>query len=414
MQLLKNILLAAVLSLLLFAPFSNAAEEEEKKDWPPKNNGPSIAVVLGPEAYGGGPGYVWWDLGRPGRRVYFYTVFADTPYRTFLFNYTEPGLMKQGEKLDFTAFYIRRTGTHFFGIGPDREMEDGAFYQRQEYLYKIEYTYPLADRLSISVGGAYNRVVSRESTLDMGDRGSFQNGFSELDRPLEEVYPGLLGSDVARKEMNHYASICLRLDTLQGPRNFPVRGGYLYGRAERVDESLGADWDYWKYVVEGAYFFPLSDDYNIMGARLRWDRVDGKELPFYALPSLGQARFSTGYVMDRNAMRGVWENLWVDVNRALASVEYRHRVKAGWYPDSWRQVEFPLDFDPERFIRNMAWFLWADAGQVWPEYERPDSPRWSYGIGNVLYFESGLNQQITIGFSDEMSFYTLFAYGLQF
>ena len=408
-------LVPLILSTAVIFLYSGAAFCEDDGDWPPRNDGPAIAVILGPEGYGGGLGWTFWDLGKEGRDLFLYPIVADTDYRLYFMDYREPGLVRpeDGENLSFRAFYQKRTGTHFFGVGPDAEIEDGAFYQRENYLFKLEYTFPFTKYFGFTGGIGYDRTVPRASTLDLDDL-TFTEDYSDLDRPLDDVYPGLFDSRDFKDEYNHFWSVSLWFDNRQGPRGFPTGGGCLKGMASRIDEGQGADWNYWRYTIDAAMFAPVVDDYNIVALHMRWDRLDGRNIPFYKLPSLGQARFSTGYVLDGNAMRGVWENLWADRNRALASIEFRRRIKADWYPDNLREREWPMDFDPEEFIKNAAVFSWVDAGQVWPDDEELEDLRASFGIGAVLYFDHGMNQQITLGFSDDLSAYMLFTYGMQF
>lgn len=130
-------------------------------------------MQTGPEGVGLGLGYAFRDLGKEDRNLYLLGMFADTPYRTFLLDYSEPGLFRDGDRLRFTAFYQLRSAAHFFGIGPDREMEDGAYYQRQNCLYAFTYALPLRDHFGMSAGIGYDRTVCRESELDTDDRGGF-------------------------------------------------------------------------------------------------------------------------------------------------------------------------------------------------------------------------------------------------
>ena len=119
--------------------------ETKAEEWPPRNNGFMLPLIFGPEGIGGGVGYAAYDFGKEGRSAYIYPIIADTDYRSYLFGYHEPKIIKEGDHIDLTAFYQKRTGTHFFGIGSDREMEDGAYYQRENYLYKLSYTIPVTD-----------------------------------------------------------------------------------------------------------------------------------------------------------------------------------------------------------------------------------------------------------------------------
>ncbi len=413
--------LAAIASMILvfgvFTPSSAFGDEEPamevEEEWPPRENGFQIPIILGTEGIGGGLGYVFHDFGKDHRRFSIYPVFAyDTDYRILAAEYTEPSLILDRDALNFTAFYQKRTGTHYFGIGPDRRIEDGAYYQREQYLYALSYSAFLMGDFGLSGEIGYDRVVPRLSNLD--DRDDFYSGISELDRPLEDVYPGLVNSPEWRDEMNHYWSVSAFFDNREGPTNFPVGGGYLIGSVKRVDEANGADWNYWHYKADAALFVPLGDDYNILSGHARWDRLDGERVPFYKLPSLGQSRFSTGYILDGYAMRGVWENLWADRNRALFSGEIRHRTRAGWYPEDLREIEFPFDFNPERFIKHSASFAWVDAGQVWPDDEEFEDVRLSYGVGIFFFFDTGVAQQITLGYSDDLQNYMLFSQNWNF
>ncbi len=148
-----------LLELPGLAPGALGADQEE--EWPPRNNGFNLVakgvglMQTGPEGVGLGLGYAFWDLGKEERNLYLLGMFADTPYRTFLLDYSEPGLFRDGDRLRFTAFYQLRPATHFFGIGPDREMEDGAYYQRQNYLYAFTYGLPLWDHFGMSAGIGY-------------------------------------------------------------------------------------------------------------------------------------------------------------------------------------------------------------------------------------------------------------------
>jgi len=392
---------------------SVTAEPAGPGEWPPKNSGTAIPMIFGPEGYGGGLGFVLWDFGaKDGRRLFVQPILADTDYRTYVLEYTEPSLLVENDQLDFTAFYQKRTGTHYFGVGPDPEIDDGAYYQRENYLVKLSYKLPLVQYFGITGEIGYDRTALGKSTLD--DRPDFHDDHPELDRPIEDVYPELFDSRDFDDEFNHYWSVALWLDTREGPREFTTRGIHLAGRLDRVDENNGADWNYWRYTASAAAFFPVVDDYNVICGRLRWDRVDGKNVPFYKLPTLGQARYSLAHVTGQKAMRGIWENLLADKNRYIATVEYRHRTKGAWIPANWAQPISGVDFDLAEFVRNTAVVGWADVGQVWPDDLDYSDIITSFGISAMLYFDNGIAQQFSIGFSNDLSMYMSFSYGTQF
>ena len=178
---------------------------------------------------------------------------------------------------------------------------------------------------------------------------------------------------------------------------------------------MGADWDYFRYKAKAAMFVPVLGEYNIFGASLWWDRIDGEdeEIPFYKLPSLGQARYSTGYVYDSPGLRGIWENLYADQNRAIFSLQLRHRGRGDWMWDM-ESEDLKYDIDYERLIENSALQLWAEGGQVWEDGEEPEEIIMSYGIGLVLFFETGFAQEISLGYSNDLQNYLLFTYNQQF
>lgn len=402
----------ALVTLVSMMPLS-ASSQQQEEEWPPKNDGLAPAFVFGPEAVGFGIGYNWWDLGgKQGRDLSILDVFvADTPSRFYLLKYREPDLLMQNDHLDFTGFYQKRSGMHYFGVGPEAEMEDGAYYQREEYLYKLSYSIPLGSYFRFSGEIAYDRVVPRKSELE--DREDFHADYEELDRPLEDAYPQLLQSREFTDEMCHYWALQILFNNVEGPRNFPVKGGYAGAKIYRIDGQLGAEWNYWKYTAIAAWHLPTIDDYNVIAARARWDRLDGKNVPFYKLPSLGQARFPTGFVTDGSGMRGIWENLYADRNRFLGTVEYRHRIKANWFPDIPPEKR-PFGIDIKKRLQARTWFIWMDAGNTWPDTEDFEDVKISYGNGHIIYLPNGNVLQITIGQSEDLEKYVLISYGLQF
>ncbi|GEM_PF-5824519 len=403
--------------ILLTLPVSILAEDE----WPPKGKGFTMAMLFGPEGIGGGLGYVWHDVaGKPGRFLQVYDVFTDTAFRQYILDYVEPSLFLERDKLSALALYVNRTGSQFFGVGPDTDMDDAACYGKEIYLGRLSYTVLLPGRFGISLQGEHHRTELRDTDLD--DPG-FDERYPDLDRPISEVYPLLYESEEFNdRPSTHALSLALFHDNQAGRNKvFPTKGGYERITATRVNESLGADWNYWRYSAETAHFFPLigltsfeRDPYNILGLYVRWDRLDGDEIPFWAYPALGHSRISISDYLDEFGLRGYWENRYADQNRALASFELRHRVRANWYPrykSPENRMAANILSSMRNFVYNTSWVFFYDLGQVWSdEDDELEDLHGSAGVGWVFYFDPGHNMRVTIAYSDELSNYIIFAY----
>ena len=406
------------------AQAEEAAQESEpaEKAWPPRNDGLVIPILFGPEGIGGGLGYYFHDLGgKQGRDLLLHDVFTNTAYKQLLGDFTEPDFLLPGGTLNLRGYYLHRTGLHFFGIGNDTDIEDGAYYGAEIYSGRLSYEWTIARGLGLGGGAEYHRTALHDGKL--GDP-NFDPNYPELDRPLSEVYPALVRSDDFHfREMTHNWFATVFHDDRDHPV-FPTRGGYQRATITRVDESLGADWNYWLYTAEAAVFVPAPNDHNVAGLYARWDRLDGRELPFWELPALGHGRLNLADYTDDFGLRGYWENRFQDKNRALASFEFRHRTRAEWWPEDFLNFPKPKEKEPRfkfmagqktlgetahEFVLNSSTLVFLDAGNTWGDHESLDAVRLTPGVGAVLYFDTGMAMRVTVGFSDELTFYQVFA-----
>ncbi len=408
----RKLLIVIIIALCLTPFLGLSAEQEAAEQWPPKGDGFSIPILLGPEGTGLGLGYIWNDfLGKEDRFLQLHSVFCQTAYRQYMIEYHEPDLISDGDQLLFRAFYNRRTGVHYFGKGPDSDIDDAAYYGTENLLVTLGYSYPLPMNMGISGYLIYDNYNLKDEDLESPE---FHADYPSLDRRFEQAYPHLFESDEFKKKPNHHAwKLSLFHDDQQGiPRAFPTGGGYRKVSVSRVDEAQDADWNYWHYTAEAAQFVSLRDEYNVLAVHARWDRLDGENIPFYKLLSLGHARYSISYVADGIGQRGYWENRFVDRNRWLGMVELRHRTRAGWWKESWNEYKI-MDLAGEA-LPNTSTYLWTDMGQVWPDGVVPEDMRISYGLGFNFHSDNGMAMQTQLGFSDELSSYLSFSYYQQF
>jgi hypothetical protein len=417
----------AILLVLLGVPFMTMAQAQED-EWPPRDKGVTLSMVLGPEGMGGGIGYVWHDVaGEPERFLQIYDVITDTAFQAYFVKYIEPTIFTENDQIETLILYVNRTGSHYFGIGPDTEIEDAACLGKEIYWGSLGYAFRLPADFGITISGRYHRTDLRDTDLEEPE---FHEDYPELDQPISEVYPDLYESDMFQDmPMTHAVSLSLFHDNQEGRHKaYPTRGGYEKITVTRVDEALGADWNYWKYTAEVAHFIPLlgltsfkQDPYNILALYARWDRMDGKEeeIPFWEYPALGHTKISIADFFDETGLRGYWEKRYADQNRAMATVEFRHRVKANWYP-KYKEPENELLAEGlksiKNFVYNTSWVFFYDTGQVWSDEQEELEDEWknSYGLGWVFYFDPGHNMRVTVAYSDELSNYIIFAYNQLF
>ncbi|OGP60217.1 MAG: hypothetical protein A2V67_18665 [Deltaproteobacteria bacterium RBG_13_61_14] len=409
-----------IVGVLLLA--GSAAAEEE---WPPRKSDFSIPIVFGPEGSGGGVGYYFHDLfGKKSRNLYLHDTFTNTAYKQLMADFQEPDLLLPRSLLKVRFLYLNRTGIHFFGIGNDTDMDDAAYSGAEVYRGLVSYQVSFGPGLGIGGGAEYHRTSHRDGLLR---NPNFQAGIDELDRPISEVYPALYHSaDFRFREFTHNWFVTVFHNNLDQPI-FPTRGGYEQFRLARVDESMGADWNYWRYSAEAAHFFQAPNNYNVLGLYGRWDRLDGRYLPFWEYPALGHARIGLADYLDGNGLRGYWENRFQEKNRVLGSIEFRHRTRAKWFSKDkfnlgkehqpsekprpkWLPERKPLGLTLQGFLLNSSTLVFVDAGQTWGDHDPLNRIRVTPGVGAVFYFKSGIAMRMTVGFSDELTAYQLFTY----
>jgi hypothetical protein len=393
-----------------------------RENWPPRKSDFNIPIQTGPEGNGAGVGYYFHDLfGEPSRDLLLHDLISDTAYTQYMVDFQEPDFILKNSRLSLRYLYLNRTGIQFFGIGNHTEFDDGSYYGAETYIGRLSYEVRFRPGFGLAVGGEYHRTVNHDGRLKDPE---FQPGADQLERPFSQVYPALFRSDDFRfREFTHNWFVTAFHDNRDQPI-FPTRGGYERFRVIGVDPRLGADWSYYHYTAEAAHFFPVPNNYNLLGAYLRWDRLDGRELPFWDYPALGHSRLNLSYYLDGFGLRGYWENRFQDQNRGLGSLEFRHRTRANWFPAEkfnfgkkekktekprprWLPEQKPLGEIMRKFLVNSSSLVFVDAGETWSDREPPDRVRLTPGFGFVFYFNSGLATRVTMGFSDEIIAYQL-------
>ena len=400
---------------------------QAEEDWPPRKSGTEFPLLTGPEGIGTGLGFVFRDLaGKPYRDLFLHDLISNTALTQYLVDFSEPDFILKKSTLNLIYLYSHRTGVPHFGLGNRQDLDDGSYYGSETYIGRLSYEVRFGPGLGLGAGAEYHRTANHDGRLD---NPQFLAGHDELGRPISEVYPALYRSDDFRfREFTHNWFLTAFHDNRDNPA-FPTRGGYERARVILVDPRLGADWSYYHYIAEAAHFFPVKSGYNVLGAYLRWDRLDGRELPFWDYPSLGHSRLNIASYVDGFGLRGYWENRFQDQNRALGSLEFRHRTRAEWFNPEWFNFYLGKKPDPDAkekkprpkwmgepqtvgqmlhdYLINSSTLVFVDAGQTWADRQRLDHVRLTPGVGLMMYWTSGLQTRLTVGFSEEMVAYQL-------
>jgi len=393
-----------------------------EESWPPRKGGFEIPLQTGPEGYGSGLGYYFHDLfGKKSRDLFLHDLISNTAYSQYLVDFQEPDLLLPNSTLSLRYLYLYRTGLQFFGIGNNTHFDDGSYYGAETYLARASYELRFGPGLGLAAGAEYHRTANHDGRLKDPE---FLAGQDALNRPISQVYPLLFRSDAFRfREFTHNWFVAAFHDNRDNLL-FPTRGGYERARVILVDPRMGADWSYYHYTAEAAHFFPIPNGYNVLGGYLRWDRLDGRELPFWEYPALGHSRLNLSSYVDGFGLRGYWENRLQEQNRVLGSLEFRHRTRGQWFPTEkfnfgkrekkeekprpkWLGEQKPLGELMHDYIINSSTLLLVDAGQTWSDGQQLNQVRLTPGLGLVLYWNSGLVTRLTVGFSDEMIAYQL-------
>ena len=264
--------------------------------------------------------------------------------------------------------YEDRKREDFFGVGHNTSRGDSYTYRLEAMNYQTRWgrLFHLPWNLGrFNVEGEYR---FRDVRISGGRNGANHNirDFFKNDAALAGINGG------------EYNTIGLNL--MHDDRNDvedPHWGGYRKFTVLWNKGVNGADFDFIKYQIDVAQFFPVFKTGNVIGVRYFGEfnnKEDGGTLPFFEMARLG------GW----SSLRGFLYNRFFDNNSMFMSFEYRYNV--------WTFKRFKVDLVP---------FL--DIGSVFGEsgdFELSNT-RFSYGGAGRFMIRDRVNIDLEIGHSDE-------------
>jgi outer membrane protein assembly factor BamA len=190
------------------------------------------------------------------------------------------GRVSLGAQVKYQDF----TAINFFGVGPNALEDD-------QTNYRLRY---------VDVGGFATLPINRRFTVTAHAgalRGmSLGRGTSTLvpataDRFDDEAAPGL-----SRQPNYLHADLAIEADSRDVP-GYPSRGGHYQFSAAAFHDADFGQYSFGRFEAEAAQYMPISSR-SVLSVRGRLavsTTADGQQVPFYALPSLGNAHSLRGY-----------------------------------------------------------------------------------------------------------------------
>jgi hypothetical protein len=93
----------------------------------------------------------------------------------------------------------------------------------------------------------------------------------------------------------------------------PSRGSSGEFTVEKTNQPTGSDSDYLRYGLDGKRFFLWNNPNHVTVIHALYDKVNGENIPFYEMPSLG----------GRDTLRGYGDGRFIDRGRLVFNVEHR-------------------------------------------------------------------------------------------
>jgi outer membrane protein assembly factor BamA len=115
-------------------------------------------------------------------------------------------------------------------------------------------------------------------------------------------------------------------------RETPTQGRFGQIFLEVAERAIGSEASFVRYGIEGRLLQPLFDERLVTAVRALFERVDGSELPFFELSSVG----------GDETLRGFGANRFLDEGRFLLNVEERIKVYTITYGNVRTDIELAL------------------------------------------------------------------------
>jgi hypothetical protein len=318
---------------------------------------------FGPSA---GARFVLRDLFADKARLKLEATYGGEVVQAYKLRYKSGKLFGRSE-LDLKAGFETFPRNRFFGFGNGDEAAPGAMGVN-----------PLIDNTAIDTRFYYDAfAVETGYSLDLPGpfRGRLGAGYRLREFDLEEKEDGDLNTfevyDPAHLAgamdglSNVYGEAALVLDTLRQPQFYvsqaiPSRGWYAVARAGYAKGFDKDPSDYLRWGLDVQRYINLYADDRILMLRGVIEGVTGElaDIPFLDVPKLGGGALLRGYPQDR----------FRDRQAGVISAEYQ------WSVD-----------------RNVAAFLFTDAGRVWRNREELGNGNFRVGFGGGIQLHSMKN-----------------------
>lgn len=307
------------------------------------------------------------DLFNPEHDLRIEALFGSSRYNDFDFGYTVNSFISDKGTLKLNATYANTPERSLFP-GNNSTLSDRSYFDREDLEAGFEYDQNLTDRLQFQLYGNYDRkriTKSEEEELFEEDEDDIFQPF-----PRELFGTTSLVTTGGRFVWNGASG---RPRVKRGTR---IITDLKFGKSLTNDNT-----HFVKYSLEfnqflPFFFLPDTRRLGIKGKLQKAEPLRGKDIPFYELPSLGNADDLRGFGTDR----------FRDAGSLLFTLEYRYPM--------W-------DF------ADVVFFL--DEGQVFNEYSDIGIKDFhsSYGFGFHLISSKGFALRSEFAFSRETSRFIL-------
>ena len=273
---------------------------------------------------------------------------------------------------NFLASYVNLSSESFYGIGPDSELKDESGYalESSDFRFTLSRSVSLNSKMNLNIGSNLSQVFgTRDNTLRILSQTDFN-------------YPLWGMSD---KIGLFEISADYSYDSKDRPGN-PTDGTEALFSAGIFPEFTNNDkYGFYKYTLDVSKIIDLFYE-RVLVLRIASENIEAftdKTVPFYRLSELGE----------KESIRGFSRGRYRDMDKILASAEYRYPVWRNW-------MEYGLDIS-----------IFIDAGQVSPDiyrYASKENFAVGYGFGFRFWDEDGLVGKLEAGWSkDEIRIYVV-------
>jgi outer membrane protein assembly factor BamA len=196
------------------------------------------------------------------------------------------------------GYYNADGSLRFFGIGPGTVSQDETGYTGHDKVAHLDLGINFFQNFRVYGGVRYRRFGTDPTIINVPD--------------ITTKFPNLLG-------LSEQNTVVQEAHLIWDTRDYPVtptRGSSGEMFFEKTDKGWNSDSDYIRYGLEGKSFFPWMNGWQNTVIHGLYDWVNGPNIPFYELATLG----------GRETLRGFGDGRFTDQGRLLFNVEQRMRL----------------------------------------------------------------------------------------